>query len=403
MTTADNRLVQAIMNSEAPDFLKRGAVEYVGRSSLNGRFLLMSDLTTELIRQSREKADYIVDCRSLKMELGAGNNPILAFPAKDGSALHFNIKRACHEQIGEKTNIPAKYYQRMQGQRPGLLCENVNAWLPDKETRRIRTLDGFARAMVSDRFKALDNSDLFFAAFQTFKDAGCEILRADLTEDWFRMDAVSPDIRAHIPWTQNDAHAHKFTNDDLLGGVRVSNSETGRGALNVEGFTFRLVCANGLVGENVFARTHLGEKLQAGVYREETITQTTKAIWMQAQDHIKGLLNDVHVKLVADQMAGAATVEIPVGTTELVKGNWGGLDITQTERDAILKHLLEDGEGQTQFGFVQAMTAAARDQSDADRRAEIERMGYGYLTMKGEKFQQEIRVLATPARGRVIA
>jgi len=47
---------------------------------------------------------------------------------------------------------------------PDLLSKNINHWMtePDEKPKLIRTLDGKARAFLSDKYKIIDNDDVFF-------------------------------------------------------------------------------------------------------------------------------------------------------------------------------------------------------------------------------------------------
>lgn len=59
-----------------------------------------------------------------------------------------------HGQIAQRLDIPAKYYNRMRSEAPALLAANVNNWFQEQPERRmIRTLDGKARAFLSDRYR----------------------------------------------------------------------------------------------------------------------------------------------------------------------------------------------------------------------------------------------------------
>ena len=88
----------------------------------------------------------------------------------DGDTTAFNIdgvaklgiNEIAHQQIGQFTEIPWKYYDKMRTESPRLLVENVNHWLySDAEQRRmIRTLDGNMRAFLSDRYRRIDNEQV---------------------------------------------------------------------------------------------------------------------------------------------------------------------------------------------------------------------------------------------------
>ena len=253
------------MNSEIEQFASgpsplAGAVRRWFRgSTLNGVEVPLSDLVNELERQATTKKDYVVDTRNMGMNI-RDDEPFLAFASPEGDEMEFGIRPIAHGQIADKCGIPKRYYDRMQEDAPMLLGTNVNHWLPQKEARMVRTLDGNVRAVLSDRFRTLDNADLFFAAASTFKEVGAQIVRADLSEGRFYMRAINPHFEAPIK------HG-----DTLVGGVTVSNSEVGHGTMKVEQFGLRVACMNGMIGESVFKKIHLGERMEVGIYQADTI------------------------------------------------------------------------------------------------------------------------------------
>lgn len=396
----ESRLVKAILEADVPENVKRNAQSIIEGCNLNGRRVGLMDLAHELARQAKAKVDYVVDSKAIQMSRNGAGPVALTFPAPPAQkVIGFEPTGNCHGQLSAKTGVPWKYYQRMQEEKPELLCQNLNTWLGDDPDRRqIRTLDGRARAFVSERYRSIDNADLFFAAVKEFSAKGCEVVRADLSDDHFRVAAVSPDVKASIPFVPG-VDDHKRGNWDLFGGVSVSNSETGCGTLQVEGFCFEVWCLNGVMQEKAFKRVHLGEKLEAGIYRDETISQSTKAIWMQAQDTIAEMLTEVHVRTMADKMGAAKGIPIKAKPTLLHKGSWTGLGVTQEERDAILEHLGCDGNGWNQYGLQSAMTALGRDALDGDRRTELERLGGWVGGMEEKEFNGLVEQLCVVPRG----
>ena len=96
-----------------------------------------------------------------------------------------------HLQLAEKTGIPKKYYDRMrEAGEFKLLADNINTWLRDGK-RLIRILDGKVRAILSDRYRIIDNYDLVFLALDEFqKKETIEIYRIDLTETMLYIKAI---------------------------------------------------------------------------------------------------------------------------------------------------------------------------------------------------------------------
>ncbi|MEG0936362.1 MAG: DUF932 domain-containing protein, partial [Clostridia bacterium] len=73
----------------------------------------------------------------------------------------FGMTDLFHRQLGSSLGIPSKYYDKMQAELPSLLSQNVNGWLRTRDSRQtIRTLDGSARAFLSDRYRRIDNYEI---------------------------------------------------------------------------------------------------------------------------------------------------------------------------------------------------------------------------------------------------
>lgn len=80
------------------------------------------------------------------------------------------LTRWAETQLAEACGIPLRYWDKMlAAEKDGLLVQNVNEWLPDLSDRRLRTYPDQVRAVVSNRFKALDNFDVLVAAVQALK------------------------------------------------------------------------------------------------------------------------------------------------------------------------------------------------------------------------------------------
>ena len=121
----------------------------------NGKSL--TELAQEIERRQAAKQDFIADTRELYFDSFTPDQP----PKLQLSGESYPITDICHRQIGDRTNIPAKYYDRMRSEAPTLLGMNVNHWFKNNHERRlVRTLDGNARALLSDRYHRIDNEHI---------------------------------------------------------------------------------------------------------------------------------------------------------------------------------------------------------------------------------------------------
>ena len=252
----------------------------------------------ELQRQAASKRDYIAEGEQLRYtytrEDGVGVQLALTQQSNvDDQAwippVCYDLTKVAHDQVAEKMGIPRAYYQRMASEAGGLLCLNVNTWLAKQPRKRfmLRTLDGAVRALLSDKFRAMDNADLFFNTFEVIEEVDAEITRADLTDTRFYLRALQPDWREVVP-ALGRRHGSEGDADTVVPGVLVSNSEVGMGGLNVEQFMVIWQCQNGMIGENKLRQVHIGRKQEElGWMSSEAVSAEDKALWLKVRDLVK--------------------------------------------------------------------------------------------------------------------
>src|SRR5262245_14401480 len=99
-----------------------------------------------------------------------------------------------HGQLSQHLGIPKAYYDRMRAEQPALLAGNVNTWFKADATnkRMLRTLDGQVRAVLSPKYRPLDNFDLANVVLPTLIDRKAEIVSAELTETRMYIKAILP-------------------------------------------------------------------------------------------------------------------------------------------------------------------------------------------------------------------
>lgn len=154
----------------------------------------LQELAIELDRQAKVKKDYVATAGAMQMtavnenfDLVIGNTP-------------FQLNENAHRQLGLQLKIPAPYYERMRAENPGLLMANVNGWFQQSpDTRRmVRTLDGTARAILSDRYRRIDNYEVAQTVLPIISEMqGARIESCELTDP----DQPVLAIRAAFPLT----------------------------------------------------------------------------------------------------------------------------------------------------------------------------------------------------------
>jgi len=346
--------------------------------------MTIQDAAKEIMRQSQAKADYLVNTANLHMET-CGGTPILRLLDESGvdRVEPLDILTTAHRQMSAYLNIPWKYYERMRQEDIGLLAQNVNTWLrKGPEQRMIRTIDGRARAFLSNRYRRIDNIDIAritLPIIQQMPDAIYE--SCNLSDDYMFIKVVNPRLTAEV-----------VPGDIVQAGVVISNSETGQGAVCVQPLIYRLVCSNGMVvNEARTRRNHIGRVTSADenllIYSEATLRADDKAFVMKVQDTVRAAVDEARFTKILDKLRESKdkklnTADLP-GVVKLASSSMG---ITDAESEGVLQHLIE-GTDYSLYGLANAVTRHSQDVESYDRASKLEEIGYQIITMSPALFQ----------------
>lgn len=115
--------------------------------------LTIQQMAQELLRQSKAKQDYLVNTGSLSLSVTSDAPQLRVTENGLDKITPLDIRQTAHRQLGTYLGIPQKYYELMRTDAPELLAYNANYWFSQKnELRTLRTMDGCARAFLSNRY-----------------------------------------------------------------------------------------------------------------------------------------------------------------------------------------------------------------------------------------------------------
>jgi hypothetical protein len=344
----------------------------------------LQELAMEIERQNNVKKDYIANTEEMLMsvsEHGGENDrgaPFLSIPGMEP----FGINEIAHNQIGEKLGIPSRYYDRMRAEQPELLAENVNTWFRKEPSRRmVRTLDGTARAFLSERYRRIDHHEIAGAIFPMIADMkGATVESCEITEKRMYLKVVNPRITTEI-----------VKGDIVQSGLLISNSETGLGSVNVMPLIYRLVCSNGMIAADSGKRKfHSGRTNESDdgheIYRDETIAADDKAFVMKLQDIVRATANSVQFERIVTAMKTGTTAKITgdvPAVVELAAKNYG---IIERESQGILDFLIRGGD-LSLYGLANAVTRQAQEVKSYDRSTELEMTAWHMLSMSRREWE----------------
>ena len=338
------------------------------------------EMAQEIQRQNDLKADYMLDTRSLRLEPFGGGLYLNAYDQSGDYAVEpLEVNAIAHRQIGTHLKIPAAYYDKMLEEYPELLAQNVNAWFQrEPAVRMVRTIDGTARAFLSNRYRRIDNLDIAGIVLPVLQEMeGMHFESCQLTDSRMYIKVVNTRLEAEV-----------VPGDIVQSGIIISNSEVGLGSL-----VYRLVCSNGMVVNDAQTRrNHVGRVNEASenyqLYSEKTLEADDKAFAMKIQDTVRAVVDEVRFTRVVNMMREAKdapmnTAAVP-GIVKLVSKDF---HITDDESSGVLQRLIE-GNDLTLYGLSNAVTRHSQDVKDYDRATALEGIGYNILSMPARQWSR---------------
>ena len=347
----------------------------------SGRTLI--DLAQELERQLTTKQDLIVPSSLLRCQTDQEGNCRMMIDAKDGGG-EYGITNLARHQLADKLKIPFTYFERMRTEQPALLDRNVNAWLQtDNDRRMIRTLDGQVRAVLSERYRRLDNYDLADNVLPILQRLdGARFESVELTDTKMYLKVVTPRIEYEIA-----------PGDVVQAGIAITNSEVGHGTLSVQPLVYRLICRNGLIAsDRALRKTHVGRVLQSEeeamtVFKDDTLAADDKAFFMKVRDVVEAAVSEATFRQVAQKMQKTLDIKLtgdPVKAVEVLANRY---TLNESERAGVLRHLIVEGD-LSAYGLVNAVTHFSHDVEDYDRATEFEALGGKLIELPSHEWQQ---------------
>ena len=373
------------------------------------RHTTLAELVTELKDQNLQKKDFVVPANLLSME----NGQLVVNNYNDNEGLSKLLKEVkvetaesgklilgclpiLHQHLSEKLDIPKKYYNRIQGLTDtNLIDQNVTHWLKAmKGNVFLRTFidnnnnEGFARAILSDRYNVIDNFDVLFSALEAVKSSGLNLKiednGCDLSESKMYVRFVAPDVEINAPELLKNYRNPKGgsgVGDGIITGFVITNSELGQGSFSISPRAVVLKCQNGMVFKNdAFGKVHLGSKMEQFSqidWSEETKRKNYELIQAQVKDAVNQFTSEDFLAKKISELNGYSEIELkhPV---ETVKNVSRYLNITEEKEKNILDFFMRGGDFSA-MGVSQALTFFAHETKDADEAHEMETVAIDIL------------------------
>jgi hypothetical protein len=356
------------------------------------RNMELDQLAKILQDQSAHKLDVIVGAGAIRAVGGQlvlnGTEPVLGSDGVTMTSGTYQINDVANTGFADKLGIPTAYLRRLHADHPDLYDHNINGWLNRTQRRfLVRVLrdesgnGGVVRAVLSDRYSRIDNSDVLMAALDGIRQAGApvQVDGCDLTDRRMHLRLYSPQIQAMAPALLANYRSpfdgrHGADLPVIWGGFLISNSETGCGAFTIAPRLMVQVCRNGLViDHSALRRTHLGARhTDDGViaWSDDTNTKTLDLITARTRDAVTTYLNPDFVTRAVRELETTATTPVTDPDTT-IKHVAQRLRYTDEQQRSLLAHFIT-GADLSAGGIMNAVTSLAQTLPDADAAHDLE-------------------------------
>lgn len=357
----------------------------------------IEQLAAELTRQVAAKRDFVADSRAFRM-----TDDARALQLAEGVAMPINA--IAQGQLATRLDVPRGFYDRMAAKHPDLLSGMVNQLFQrEPQKAMVRTLDGNVRAVLSDKYRPLDNFDLAEAVLPALFQFGASVESCAVTESRLYIKAIVPTMTVELPPPEGHHMGdgtHTFYTRRITAGLTISNSEVGAGSLAIQPGSFERTCTNyASFSDAEFRKVHLGGRkdvADGGVW--EFLTDATKrlsdaAIWSQVRDITTAALDGTVFARLVEQMTAARADVIEADPVKVVEVFARRERMTDDERGGLLRHLATGGE-MSRYGLQWAVTRLANDCPDYDRASELERLGGKVIELPRAEWAEILRKAA---------
>lgn len=305
----------------------------------------------------------------------------LALRRSQGPDLILSPNDIFHDQIATHLNIPRDYYRRLHSASPEVFNANLNLWLSrSKDRRMIRTLGPTARALLSEKYRPLDNYQLAEQVLPILTAAKINIESCAVTEKRFYIKAINKNVQADIK-----------VGDTVAAGISISNSEVGFGQLEITPLVYTLRCTNGMIMQDYSKkRRHVGGRSSGNedfeLLQDDTLAAKDRAFFLEVRDRVKAALEETLFNRLVDKIREASGQVINRDPVEVVKLTRTHFGLEESDEGGILKYLASGGD-MTKWGLSSAITRYSQDLKDYDRATELEKIGGDVIELAQDEWK----------------
>lgn len=288
-------------------------------------------------------------------------------------------------QAAAKVGFPSAYAADVQAERGevgrSVVAQALTTLYADEPSTKkvlVRSVNGKVHGVLSDAFRRLDCRPAADAFIGEIQKHGAVLYEGNVTDTRVALKAILPRVFSlGEPGKWNDAVAL---------GICLRNSDFGAARFSLAVYVERVRCLNGMIGEQIFAQTHIGGRLdEADFFSEKTHKLDSDTVVSATQDYVKALLSPVGIAGTLAVLNAAASKALDL-TEEI--GSVLKKSLTKEELKGVIGALQSVNEDEmplgppTAYRMANALSFLAASADDGDRALELQRLAGQYLKVE---------------------
>tara|TARA_R110002050_G_scaffold284612_1_gene433880 strand:+ start:579 stop:1646 length:1068 start_codon:yes stop_codon:yes gene_type:complete len=344
------------------------------------------DFISQISKNASQRNDLVVPLNSVS--LGKYENNVYI----NGELYH--ATDTFHTHLAQRLDIPMPYYRKMLSNSKKLLQTNVNHWLnsfpsnkqvllrsyiePNKESSRFLRWNSeklIARGLLSNRYKIMDNNELFYDLQYIIDDFEVKSV--------YHNDEIT-NVKIQFPKLEGEIRK----GDVVTGGIVLRNSELGFSSISATSLIYRLVCDNGMMLPNVSAinsKYHIGKPITVSKFSSKSIKQDYELpenLTSDICDMMIDMQDEVRFKHNLQELKDTTKRKFTDINYTFLRREYN----TSVSEEKEIKDNLEISGDYTQYGLIQAITATARELKNIQRSIHLERLGGKLLYITNQQW-----------------
>ena len=247
--------------------------------------LTLSALAKKVDNLAKLKKDFLVNTNELSI-ISNHHSTYL-----DVQGTPYLLQSHAASQLASIAGIPYSYYERLSAY-PELRDSNINTLIADNNKKRmVRTLGRNARAILSDRYRLIDNNTVLEKLMPIIDEVkGLQVVSASITDERMYVKLISKTCKQDV-----------VPGDTVAWGACLVNSEIGVSSITILPYQLRLCCSNGLClpfyDTPVTRRIHKGKQITNMENYDQLYEEGDNALYEHLKEQLAAAFNtDYHNK-----------------------------------------------------------------------------------------------------------